>query len=1338
MSRKIASLFTIGVLVLLLLGLALETQAVPSLQEPTSRPDLFGHPEGPAFLDTEIGPLGVGKLVVSTYVPASKIVYQSYRDNNWEIYTANDDGSQETRLTFHNAPDIHPRFNRGCTRIVFASKRSGNYDIWVMNADGSGLAQLTTSSKDDVFPAWSPDGSRIAFTSYRDDQPEVYVMNADGSGQTRLTWEAGYDGMPVWSPDGNRIAFVSNRSGGYRIWVMNADGSEQRSLSEQPYSESPTWSPDGSKIAYDADGDGDGWQELWLMNADGTGQHEIFDAGTDAVDTWARSWSPDGRYLALTRIQYVYYQGQWYWTSAFVEALDSTQPWWTFRLIDYGLEWHPDWQTADIWPPESYVLPLPAQSPGPFTVAWTGSDTGPSGLRNYDVQVREGDGPWTDWITGTTATSASYPGIGGHTYAFRCRARDYGSNVEPWPPDYDAVTTVEAAPPRTEIIPLPAYHRYRDQPLYLGWEGEDPGGSGIAFYDVQYRELPSDPWSPLVSETTDLWTSFFGAPGHRYAFRSRGTDNAQNVEPWPSNVMGDTWTTFYTWAIGGVARDTRDVPLPGVFVTTTPSAFETNLSDMSGAYSAYVAEEADRYLAVWGKAGYGNLPSTSFSSTIDAQVDIFLPPADNLIRNGDFETGKLEPDWVAGGVLTPSITTFHHTGEYGVRLGCQGTFFSTPFLIAGPSGWPNTPIIALDDSHNVHLIWVQTDGSGWQEIYYARRHPDGTWTAPQQISNNHSYAGSPALAAEGDGVAHVVWIADRGAGNYDVLYAQRTSDGNWSAPQNISNSPAASYGPVIILGGSETVHVFWLEGGPCSNTIYHTYKVGDGPWSNPQDISHSSRGAAGFQIAIGAEGTLHVAWEDNPCNYGEPAEVFYAQRTSDGTWSSPQNVSNNATWSHAPRIAIDTAGTVHLVWRDTGGLGQAVDYAWRQSNGSWSTPTVVFSTASVWEISNPDLAADEGGSLHLVVAQRPSDLVDQVELEYLYKPLLGPWSGPVAVARQIGWIEGLEIAASPHTVHIIESGRFWDEATAAAYSKLLYLRRESDGVWSTPIGIIESLQGDQAITFGMAIEDEKSVHVAWWDPSNWENRIYYAQAASNETTGDSVISQTITTTLAMSAPTLSFLYQLHGASDTSGSWLSILVDDGLTVTALFSTTLSRWNWTHVWMDMSAWAGQTITLTFSVHQTAGHFCTWGYLDEVSWGSAYPDLWVREEGPGDALPGQVITYSLIYGNRGGVTATGVLITDTLPAGLAFVAAEPVPISPTTPLRWDVGDLPAWSGPRRIVLTVMVAPTTTIPSVLTGTVYIGSALPEIETADNALEYALFVGYRVYLPLVMWRYSP
>ena len=77
-------------------------------------------------------------------------------------------------------------------KIVFYSDRDGNYEIYTMNADGSNQTRLTFNQAGDFAPAWSPNGRQIVFASFRDDEhladigldehnAEIYVMDADGT-----------------------------------------------------------------------------------------------------------------------------------------------------------------------------------------------------------------------------------------------------------------------------------------------------------------------------------------------------------------------------------------------------------------------------------------------------------------------------------------------------------------------------------------------------------------------------------------------------------------------------------------------------------------------------------------------------------------------------------------------------------------------------------------------------------------------------------------------------------------------------------------------------------------------------------------------------------------------------------------------------------------------------------------------------------------------------------------------------------------------------------------------------------------------------------------------------
>jgi hypothetical protein len=100
---------------------------------------------------------------------------------------------------------------------------------------------------------------------------------------------------------------------------------------------------------------------------------------------------------------------------------------------------------GDFTPPTSSVAPLlPVQYAAAFPVAWSGTDNvSPPASLVYDIQVRDGPaGAWTPWLTTTALTTAQYTGQLGHTYYFRSRAHDQAANIETYPANPEAVTSV--------------------------------------------------------------------------------------------------------------------------------------------------------------------------------------------------------------------------------------------------------------------------------------------------------------------------------------------------------------------------------------------------------------------------------------------------------------------------------------------------------------------------------------------------------------------------------------------------------------------------------------------------------------------------------------------------------------------------------------------------------------------------------------------------------------------------------------------------------------------------------------------------------------------------------
>jgi TolB protein len=127
------------------------------------------------------------------------------------------------RLTDADATygDLWPKYSPDGRQIVFASRRDDDFEIYLMNSDGSTHRRLTTSSGVDTHPNFSRDGKRIAFTSARDGNYEIYTMNVDGSDMRRITVNPGRDDFASWHPDGKRLIMVSQRKGRYDLYSVD-------------------------------------------------------------------------------------------------------------------------------------------------------------------------------------------------------------------------------------------------------------------------------------------------------------------------------------------------------------------------------------------------------------------------------------------------------------------------------------------------------------------------------------------------------------------------------------------------------------------------------------------------------------------------------------------------------------------------------------------------------------------------------------------------------------------------------------------------------------------------------------------------------------------------------------------------------------------------------------------------------------------------------------------------------------------------------------------------------------------------------------------------------------
>lgn len=144
----------------------------------------------------------------------------------------------------------------------------------------------------------------------------------------------------------------------------------------------------------------------------------------------------------------------------------------------------PTWSnTIDNTAPTSSVAALPStEGSYGLPVQWSGADVG-AGIQDFTIYVSDNGGPFTAWLTNTTATQGTYTGVGGHTYAFYSIARDLVGNVEAAKTVAEATTqiVIDTTPPVIvpQITGTLGNNGWYTSNVTVTWSVSDPE-SGIA------------------------------------------------------------------------------------------------------------------------------------------------------------------------------------------------------------------------------------------------------------------------------------------------------------------------------------------------------------------------------------------------------------------------------------------------------------------------------------------------------------------------------------------------------------------------------------------------------------------------------------------------------------------------------------------------------------------------------------------------------------------------------------------------------------------------------------------------------------------------------------------
>lgn len=242
-----------------------------------------------------------------------KIIYETYHNDNWELYTLKADGSKPVNLTKSpNMNELYPHVSPDGTKVCFVcDEGEGESKIrnaYYMNIDGTKRTKIADNARE---ACWNPDGTVIAYLkgefdkfSYLDYATKgVFFYDLKTRKHTPHPNNELYHLYNLcWSPDGNWFVATVHGGMGYDHAILAFEAKGTKVFNLEISGCRPDISPDGKKIAW---GRSD-WElsvgdlNLTLPEPKVTNQRDVV-ISAEPTKVYHIDWSPDGKFFTFSR-----------------------------------------------------------------------------------------------------------------------------------------------------------------------------------------------------------------------------------------------------------------------------------------------------------------------------------------------------------------------------------------------------------------------------------------------------------------------------------------------------------------------------------------------------------------------------------------------------------------------------------------------------------------------------------------------------------------------------------------------------------------------------------------------------------------------------------------------------------------------------------------------------------------------------------------------------------------------------------------------------------------------------------------------------------------------------
>src|SRR3989344_6012630 len=232
----------------------------------------------------------------------------------------------------------------------------------------------------------------------------------------------------------------------------------------------------------------------------------------------------------------------------------------------------------------------------------------------------------------------------------------------------------------------------------------------------------------------------------------------------------------------------------------------------------------------------------------------------------------------------------------------------------------SNPSLSMDFQDNIHIAW--SDGrDGNAEIYYTKLDNNGnTLVDDTRLTFDVRNSNYPSLDLDTQGNAHVAWEDTRdnpiAYPNPEIYYKKLDNNGNMAINDTrLTFDVRNSNYPSLDLDTQGNVHIVWQDQRTYVYEIYYEKLDNNGNTLINDNMVTMANVFSGYpSLNVDTQGNAHITWDD--ARDGN-REIYYEKLDNNGnTTVNDRRLTFNGGSSYKPSVGIDAQGSVHVAWED--------------------------------------------------------------------------------------------------------------------------------------------------------------------------------------------------------------------------------------------------------------------------------------------------------------------------------------------------------------------------------------------------------------------------------------